>query len=290
MRILITGASGNIGQAILRHFDARSGHRLSLASRKITDSPREGHTQSVYFDFDHLPESYPSLLQTDILFLLRPPHISDVATYFKPLIELCKKASLSHIVFLSVQGADKASFIPHAKIEKLILNSGIAYTFVRPGYFMQNLSTTLQEDICKNNRIYLPAGQAVFNWIDVEDIGLAIARILENPGLHRNMVYTITGSQNLSFQHAANYLTDTLQRKIQYISPNVFSFYYTKRKEGLARDFILVMILLHFLPRFQAEPLIHPDFEQLTGKKPTTLQNFIANNKQYWQTKNPAHV
>jgi uncharacterized protein YbjT (DUF2867 family) len=288
MRILIIGVSGNIGQAILRHFDTASGHTLFLASRNKADSQPGAYNQYVYFDFDDLPKSYPSLLQTDVLFLLRPPHISDVTTYFKPLIELCKKANIKHIVFLSVQGADKASFIPHAKIEKLILKSGIAYTFVRPGYFMQNLSTTLQEDICRKNRIYLPAGHATFNWIDVDDIGLAIARILENIGLHTNKIYTITGSQNLSFQQAASYLTDTLHRKIQYISLNVVRFYYTKRKEGVATEFILVMILLHFLPRFQAEPLIYPDFELLIGRKPTTLQTFIATHKQYWQTKNPA--
>jgi hypothetical protein len=36
------------------------------------------------------------------------------------------------------------------------------------------------------------------------------------------------------------------------------------------------MLLLHFLPRFQKEPNISDFYESLTGKKPTTLQEFIA--------------
>jgi uncharacterized protein YbjT (DUF2867 family) len=286
MKILITGATGNVGQAMIKHYRAVAEDTLYLATRKKTN-PTNSNLR--YFDFDNLPESLSSLAQIDLLFLLRPPHISDVNTYFEPLIEACKKFSVKHIIFLSVQGADKASFIPHAKIEKMILHTGIAYTFIRPAYFMQNLSTTLQKDIIKKNRIFLPAGSATFNWIDVEDIGMAIARILEQPSLHINKIYTLTGSQNLTFQQAATYLTETLRRKIDYTSPSLFRFYIAKRKEGMSPAFILVMILLHFIPRFQKPPLIHPDFEQLTGRKPNPLRQFIASNQNLWQTKTPAH-
>jgi len=41
----------------------------------------------------------------------------------------------------------------------------------------------------------------------------------------------------------------------------------------------MVMIMLHFLPRFQSEPTISGFYEQLTGKKPTTLKEFIKREK-----------
>jgi uncharacterized protein YbjT (DUF2867 family) len=285
MNILITGASGNVGQAIIRHFLPQSGNTLYKASREKKAS---GANSSVlYFDFDQLEESFISLKRIDILFLLRPPEISNVKKYFKPLIDACTKTSVTHIVFLSVQGADTATYIPHARIEKMIRESGIAYTFIRPAYFMQNLSTTLQGDIRDRNMIFLPAGRAKFNWIDVEDIGLAIARILENPGLHTNKIYTLTGNENLSFEQTATFLTEVLHRKITYISPNLINFYFSKKREGIPSAFIMVMILLHFLPRFQQQPDIHPDFMQLTGQEPNTLKNFIETNQNMWQIKNP---
>jgi hypothetical protein len=52
-------------------------------------------------------------------------------------------------------------------------------------------------------------------------------------------------------------------------------FYRIKRKEELPKGKILVMFMLHFLPRFQKEPHISGFYEQLTGKKPTPLKAFI---------------
>jgi hypothetical protein len=37
----------------------------------------------------------------------------------------------------------------------------------------------------------------------------------------------------------------------------------------------MVMTMLHFLPRLQAEPEISDHYQQLTGKVPTTLTAFI---------------
>jgi uncharacterized protein YbjT (DUF2867 family) len=285
MTILITGATGNVGQAIIANFHFSGTHTLYLATRNKTAKKTDPQAGQLYFDFENLAGSLTSLKQTDIdiLFLLRPPHISEVDKYFRPLIEACKQTSVQHIIFLSVQGADKASFIPHAKIEKLIVNSGIAYTFIRPSYFMQNLTTTLQKDIALHNRIFLPAGKAPFNWIDVNDIGVCIAHILENPEYHQNKIYTITGKENLNFEQAAAYLSQALGRKIEYISSNIVRFYFTKRREGMAASFILVMLLLHFVPRFQQEPQIHNDFEQLAGRQPKKLYDFVEENKAIWQ-------
>jgi len=42
---------------------------------------------------------------------------------------------------------------------------------------------------------------------------------------------------------------------------------------------IIVMIMLHFLPRFQKEPVISDNYEKITGKKPTSLGEFIEREK-----------
>lgn len=150
--ILITGASGNVGQVILRHLPDQMSHRIYRATRD--PEPRD---QELFFDFLKPGESQASLRNIDLLFLLRPPAISQVKKYFAPIIEAAVEEKVKHIFFLSVQGAEGTSFIPHARIERLILESGIPYTFFRPSYFMQNLTTTLLDDI-RHGRIFLPAG------------------------------------------------------------------------------------------------------------------------------------
>jgi len=46
---------------------------------------------------------------------------------------------------------------------------------------------------------------------------------------------------------------------------------------------IIVMILLHFLPRFQKEPQISDFYEKLTRKKPTDLKTFVIREKRQFE-------
>jgi uncharacterized protein YbjT (DUF2867 family) len=186
-----------------------------------------------------------------------------------------KQAGISQIVFLSVQGAEKSKVIPHHKIEKLVQESGIHYIFLRPSYFMQNITTTLLKDIQEKRRIFLPAGKAKFNWIDINNIGEVSAILLERFEEFSNLAFELTGYENKNFYEVANMISTITGKKINYQSPNSFRFFSAKKKEGVATGMILVMNMLHFLPRFQEEPKISDFYEKITGKKPTSLKAFI---------------
>lgn len=232
------------------------------------------------FDFID-PFTYgPALHACDILFLLRPPQISDVEQYFAPLIQAAVEAGVRHIVFLSVQGVENSRIIPHHKIEKLIARSGIPYTFLRPAYFMQNFSTTLHHELVTNRRIFLPAGEARFTLIDVRDVGAVAARVLIEPDRHRHQAYDLTAADKLTFGEMAALLSSGLGTTIRYESPGLLRFFMAKRKEGIPVPFILVMIILHYLPRFQKEPPLSQWVEVLTGRSPTTFIQYISDHKQ----------
>lgn len=278
-KILLTGASGQVGQAIQAHYPSSAPHTLLLATRR-RPLPSAKHR---YFDFADLTGSQDALREADILFLLRPPQLANVDTYFTPLIERAVQEGIRQVLFLSVQGADQVSFIPHAKIEKAILGSGLPYTFLRPSYFMQNLSTTLRTEILEQDRIFLPAGQKPFLWIDVADIGAAIARVLAKAEFHSNQIYTLTGPDLLPFGAVAHKLTQVLNRPIRYQSPSVFRYIWYRRQQGDTWNYILVMILLHYLARFQPDPKKHSDLETLIGGKPSDLQTFLEQHRSVWE-------
>ncbi|MBC7920923.1 MAG: NmrA family NAD(P)-binding protein [Ferruginibacter sp.] len=277
INVLITGATGNVGSAIVRNLDENTDLSVWKASYK-----RSLATDELFFDFNDLPKSKESLKYVDVLFLLRPPKLADIKKYFSPLIEACREKNVKHIVFLSVQGVEDHAIIPHAKIEKLILSSGIYYTFIRPSYFMQNLTTTLKEDIRQKSLIYLPAGRAKFLWIDANDVGKAIAVVLQNTSEHRQKTYVITGAQLFSFDAVATMMSQILGKKIQYKSPNLLNFFVQKSKEGVPSGLIFVMMMLHVIPRFEKEPPVVADFITLTGQQPNTLENFIQTYKNQW--------
>lgn len=173
--ILITGATGNVGMEVIRFLCvANKDNEIIAAVRNIEKGKRLlaafANLHFRTFDFEDKATCHEALSDIDTLFLLRPPHISNVAPVFRPLIESAISHNVKEVVFLSVQGADKMRFIPHAKIEKMVRASGLKYVFLRPSYFMQNLTTTLADDV-RNRKIVLPDGKAKFNRADVANIG-----------------------------------------------------------------------------------------------------------------------
>jgi len=283
-RILITGATGNIGMEIIRFlYENETKSQIIAGVRDIDKAKmilsRYPRLEFVTFDFEHVETFEKALENTDTIFLLRPPQISDIPTYFQPLIEKIKQKNIHQIVFLSVQGAEKSRIIPHNKIEKLIHDSGIDHIFLRPAYFMQNLTTTLIKDIQLKRQIILPAGKARFNWIDVENIGEIASVLLDDFANHKNQSIELTGYENENFSTVTNLINEVVTDKIEYNNVNPFKFYWIKKNEGIPTGMIIVMIMLHFLPRFQKEPHITNSYEMLTGKKPTTLREFIFREK-----------
>jgi len=283
-KVLITGATGNVGMSVINSL-SQYDHHLELYAG-VRDLNRDKANfllnykiKFLQFDFTDLESYLPAIEGCDIIFLLRPPQLSEVEKYFKPLIDVCIKVKVKHIVFLSVQGVEKSKIIPHHKIENLIVDSRISYTFLRPAYFMQNFTTTLHSDLLNKKLIYLPAGKAKFTLIDVRDIGSVSAIVLTNISQHVNKSYELTSNEKLTFSEMANKLSSHLGIKIRFISPNLIQYFFTKRKEKVPTMLILVMIMLHYFPRFQKELQITKWVEEITGKKPITFDQFINDNE-----------
>jgi uncharacterized protein YbjT (DUF2867 family) len=281
--ILITGATGNVGFEVIKSLQKiNKTDKIVAGVRDLVQDKIKFVGQKIeMIELDFMnPATYSNALKNiDYLFLLRPPQLTEVGKYFEPFIKIAQKCGVKHIVFLSVQGVEKSSIIPHHKIEKLIVESGISFSFLRPAYFMQNFSTTLEQDLVNKDLIFIPAGKAKFTLIDVEDIGKVAAKILTNPTEYVNKSYELTCNEKLTFQEMADKLSKGLGRKITYESPNLWKFYFQKRRENVASGFILVLIMLHYLPRFQKVPNNTDWVEKITGEKPKSFDEFVADNK-----------
>lgn len=282
--ILITGATGNIGFEVIRFLTKiDSANKIIVGVRNIDkaktvfkDNPKLDYVHFDFMDFETFDDALSGI---DRIFLLRPPHISDIETFFNPLILKIKEKNIKQVVFLSVQGAEKSKVIPHNKIERLINENGLDFIFLRPSYFMQNLTTTLICDIQTKREIILPAGKAKFNWIDIENIGEVGAILLDRFNDFKNQAFDITGLENENFEKVTQLINGTIDNPIGYKNVNPLRFFRIKKREGMLKGMIIVMILLHFLPRFQKEPKISDFYERLTGKKPTDLKTFIEREK-----------
>jgi uncharacterized protein YbjT (DUF2867 family) len=284
-RILVTGATGNIGLEVVQYLcglDTTSAifaavRDVASAKKKL---PEHQNLSFRVFDFEDEATFDSAFKEVDILFLLRPPQISQVDQFFRPLLKSAQKNGIQNIVFLSVQGAEKSKVIPHNKIERLIKELGFNSIFVRPSYFMQNLTTTLLPEIVKSKTITLPSGVAKFNWVDVQNVGEASAQLILSFKEYQNKAYEITGEESLNFSEVARLMSEIIGIEIGFEPINPISFYVKKKREGHESGFAMVMTILHFLPRIQKVPDISLTYKMLTGKAPTPLSEFIKREKE----------
>ena len=280
--LFITGATGNVGSAVVAALNPRYPASAIVVGVRDVDKERNAFDAAIRtrrFDFEDAATYAPALEGCTALFLLRPPQISAVQKIFAPLIREAKKSGIAHIVFISVQGVEGSRFIPHHKIEKLIVESGLAYTFLRPAYFMQNFTGALRAGLVEKSCISLPAGSAPFTLVDVQDVGDVAAVVLANPSAHAGKAYDLTSAARYSFAEMADLLSKGLDRKITYRSPGLIPFFMACRKASMPVGLILVMMLLHYLPRFRKPPAITTCVPDLLGRAPVSFTRFVAAHK-----------
>ncbi len=273
--ILITGAEGNVGSCVVKELQA-----LGVPYMVGSYNPRANQDVEVRkLDFTDQTTFAAALNGIKQIFLMRPPALANVKKYFHPFIDECKAVGVEQIVFLSLQGAENNSFTPHHKIEKYIQEVGLPYTFVRPSFFMQNLTTTHLKEI-HAGEIYVPAGQGKTNFVDVRDIGTVIAKVLAEKDEHLNKAYEITGSESFSYSEIAEILSQKLGTTITYKSPNPLAFLYRKVRSGVKFDFAFIMLALYTVARLGKADHASNDFEKLTKHKPISFEQCVDDNLQ----------
>jgi len=277
-RILVTGATGQVGSALITALSGLDGITVRAGVRDLAAAAEkwrgDAGVQPVRFDYADCASQDAALADCDSLFLLRPPQLT---SDFADLIARAQQHGVRHVVFLSVQGAERNRFIPHHKIERRLMASGVAYTLLRPAYFMQNFTNALHDELVRRHRIFLPAGSTRFTLVDVADIARVAALVLSQPGTqHHGKAYTLTSELPLSFQQMADQLTAGLGTPIAYESASPWRFYGTLRQSGVAPGFILVMLMLHMLPRFTGTPPVTSTVLALTGRAPIEFAQFVA--------------
>ena len=138
-RVLVTAALGNVGREVATVCAAR-GFRVRVADRRDAElRERFAQAEVARFDFQDRSTWAAALQDCDFVFLLRPPPISDMGATLNPFVDAAYEAGVKHIVFLSVAGAERMSWVPHRKVELHLARTGRSFSVLRPGFFAQNL-------------------------------------------------------------------------------------------------------------------------------------------------------
>ncbi|WP_180375399.1 SDR family oxidoreductase [Clostridium thermarum] len=283
MKVLVTGALGNVGKFVVKELIAK-GEQVVAGDIDITKikSLFGDIVSAVKLDFTDKKTFDEALKEVDRVFLMRPPHLGNPEDLY-PFIDAMRSYDIKLVSFLSLMGVEKNPLPPHYKIEKYIEKVGIPYAHVRPGFFMQNLSGIHSVEIIEKNEIFIPAGRSKTSFIDAADIGLSIATLLHEPEKYKNTAHTITGPESLDYYQIAEILSDVTGKKIIYRKPGFLKYrsYYIK-KRGLDKNYVNVTVALYFMTRMGTAKMVTDGFYKITGKQPRTFREFANENVDYF--------
>ncbi len=278
--ILVTGATGNVGEAVVRALLA-CGLRVIAAGQDVASvTARFGDAvKPARLDFLDRTTWDGALLAADHLFLMRPPSIADVERSLNPFVDAARAAGVDHVVFLSVAGAGRNKIVPHRKVEDHLRARSDRFTNLRPGFFAQNLQSAYRDDIVEDDRIYVPAGRKQWvNWIDVRDIAEVAALVLADSEPHRGRDYTLTGPGPVPWSTVVDALSSATGRPIRYQPASVIGYVLHLRRQGLPRGAIAVQTILHFLLRFGQGAGFDPTLERLLRRPGRSVREYIADH------------
>lgn len=283
-RILVTGATGNVGGALVRTLLKRAVQVRAASSdtRSLESCARQG-AETVVLDFCK-PATFRAAIEGCTgLFLLRPPALSRMRTTLLPFVAAARSLGVRQIVFLSVQGADTNRLIPHHAVERALQSGPRDWTLLRPGFFAQNLGDAYRWDIARDARLYLPAGAGRVAFVDTRDVADAAARCLLDPSTHQGCTCTLTGAQALSLEEVAQLLSAALKRSIRYEPASIPGYIRHLLRQGSSPGQIAVMTALHVGLRFGQGAPIDPTLPRLLGHPARSLQDYILDHIELWQ-------
>lgn len=273
--ILVTGATGKVGQEVVRQLSAAG----SPARALVRDPARASHirlpgVEIVVGDLGLPATLGPALDQVDRVFLCSSVD-PDQVTLQGNLIEAAKRSGAQRIVKVSVAGGpDSGTQIGrwHWATEKQLEASGIAFTMLRPTLYMQQM-LTYGPSIAATGAFSAPLGAGQVAAVDTRDVAAVAVCALTEDG-HDSRIYDLTGPEALSFDSMADAISAAIGREVAYIHapPD-----YVKKQmlaAGVPRWLAEDMLVLFASFREGYGAAVSDAVQRVTKQKPRTFQQF----------------
>lgn len=219
--IVLTGATGTVGSEPVRLL-AGGEEPVRALSRDPARGEELPGVEWVEADLARREDLPAAFEGADRLFLLTG-NDANMVRLQKNAVEAAERVGIEHVVKLSALGATDHSKsvigLWHYNVERVLRASALAWTFLRPHHFMQNVLQPTVYDR-EEGRIHSAAGEGRIPFIDTRDIA-AVARVVLTGEPHEGEVLTLTGPEAISYREATEIVSDVLDRPLTYVSEEV---------------------------------------------------------------------
>ena len=282
--VLVTGPTGKVGRRLIPLL-ARRGITVRAASRSPV--PERVGIEPVRFDWTDESTYETARKGVDAMYLVAGPvPQAQHAGHIRALLD----GAAGQVVLLSTYGVDQAPpENPLRQIELAVESSGVPYTILRPGAFMQNFSEglrwdeSLAEGIRERDEIVHPGGDGVVSYVSTEDIAAIAATALTEDG-HGGKAYAPMGPEPLTLTQVAEHISWVAGRWIRYVETDRTSMRDALLAAGAPPETAEINSQLHF-HAFSSGALgvLNDDVLDMTGRPPVSFAEFAVGAAAAWR-------
>jgi uncharacterized protein YbjT (DUF2867 family) len=285
MTIAVVGATGNTGRAVVKELRAL-GHNPVCIVRNA-DKAREvlgADAKTAVAELADRPALEKALAGVESVFVVTG-HNPGMVEQQNNVLDVALKAGAKYLVRVSGGAAiafpDTPSVVGrgHLAIEERLKSSGIGWTILKPGLFMQNIFGQAAGIKNDGKLVGTAAPDQGLALTDVRDTGAVGARILLDPAPHAGKTYEFTGKL-VTFPQVAEAFSQVLGKPVRYVPVTLEQNEQAVRSRGLP-DWLVTHLLLVAKATADggfAKANIKP-ITDIVGRDPITIKKFVEDFK-----------
>lgn len=282
-KIVITGATGTIGQEVARALIAAK-EDVRIVARdpsKVSELQKLG-AEVVKGDLDDRASLEEAFKGAERLFLLTG-FIENCVPQVKAALEAAKAAGVRFVLRMSAPGADATSQSSlsrhHGESEAAVKESGLQWAILQPNFFMDNLLNYSAGSIKATSAFYGAANEGKTSYVSSRDIGESAAAILRDPEKHAGKTFFLTGGEALSEADVARLASEAAGREIKYVNIPPEELKKGALGGGAPEWMADAVVGLEFVKSNSWGAATTNTVEELTGRKPESYRAFFERNK-----------
>lgn len=286
--LLVTGASGQLGRLVLDALLASG--KVAPASivattrdvSRLADYAEKGVTVRAadFEDAASLDAAFAGATRALIISTDALDRPGKRLAQHKAAVAAAEKAGVRHILYTSMPQPDdsRVTFAPdHLGTEEAIKATGIAYTILRDGWYAENLFMSLPHAL-QTGSWYTSSGNGRIAHITRADTAAALAGALLNAG-SESRTYTLTGPESHTAEEISAIVSAATGKPLKVVHVTDAQLAEGLKGAGLPEAFIPTVVSFDANTREGKIAMVTDDAEKLSGRKPTSLEDFAAANK-----------
>lgn len=286
MMILITGAAGKTGKAIVRKVAEKRGVVKAWVFRaeQIQEVEALGAKEVIVGDMRDSKILRQALQNVDIIYLICPNVHPDEISIASEIIEAAARTGVRQFVYHSVLHP-QIEAMPHhwnkMRVEEHIFLSGLPFTILQPAVYMQNILVNWG-NIIETGKYTVPYDvDSRISMVDLEDVALAAANVLmdihaeDHIPLHIGATYELVGTQAITPAQIAAILAQQLGRPVVAEKVSIETWNSRARNSGMGEYQVNTLVkMFNYYEKFGfwGNPQV---LSWLLNRPPTSFESFV---------------